>query len=132
MTHIWRGPDKAVKASLVDPIALALHRRASRMLIAYNIADDGLSADVYRHRASDHARVDLGTVTGGDPLNTIYNVASQHTPHDAEFFALSTELVMRRLEEVTSECSDIVRSISTKMDEITEIVQSAQARYDRA
>ena len=84
-------------------------------MIAYDTNHAGTEAHVYRmvKLASGNYRFDtLGHVKGGDPVNLFINVALQHTPHDAELFALIGELTAERLAALTGDIQKQINAVT--------------------
>ncbi|HLP69143.1 MAG TPA: hypothetical protein VK181_16635 [Rhizobium sp.] len=98
MSLLWKGPSPEVTAALGNTLAIKLHRRAGRQNVAYNIARDGRSAEVFRMEKSrgQWLFVPLGLAVGADPLDVFMDAALRFTDHDAELFELLTALIEQR------------------------------------
>ena len=104
MSVLWTGPSPEVTAALGGKLAMRLHRRAGRQSVAYNLTNDGRSAEVFRieRRGPGNYRfVPLGTATGGDPLDTFLDAAISFTAFDSELVELASELIERRVNALT-------------------------------
>jgi hypothetical protein len=128
---MWRGPCDAAKACYADPLAIRLVRRAAENNIGFVLAHDGRSAEVYRleRRQGNYVRIALDPVEGGDPLNVIANFALQYTPHDPDLFDALYALVLRRLDEVTSEVTSVVKRLGAALDALDESATILALRY---
>jgi hypothetical protein len=124
MSMMWKGPSRALKATFANPIAVRLHRRAGEQHIAYDLDYEGRSAQVYRltrHVTGIWVRSSAGTVTGGDPMNTIINVSLALTKHDAELFALIAQHITERTDEITAD----LRRLDSVLEEVEDTLSLA-------
>jgi hypothetical protein len=131
MSKTWEGPSEALKATASCSIASRLHRRAGEQLIAYDTDSQGTLATVYRleKRAGEWFRHDLGIVKGGDPMNTIINVALAHTRHDHELFSLIARHIERRTEDVIAALRYCSKKLDSTLTDLGDSVESLARRY---
>lgn len=119
MPKMWKGPCAELKADYDDLLARRLHRRASRLLIAYYASHDGRSAEVHRieKRAGEWYMVPLGTAYGDDVPNLWLNIHLQYTPFDAELFEIGSAMILRRSEDIVLDC----RHLTAKLEAVAEV-----------
>lgn len=131
MSLLWRGPSSEVTAALGNPVALKLHRRAGKQSIAYNIAHNGRSAEVFRMEKSrgNWHLVPLGTAHGADPLDTYLVAAFEFTEHDDELVELATAVIEQRIDGLAPDFAALDKRAGAILSDLSAIVSEVASRH---
>jgi hypothetical protein len=131
MSKMWKGPCAELLATYANPIATRLHRRAGEQLISYDTNHAGTIANVYRleKRGDQWFRIDLGTVEGGDPMNTFINASLAYTEHDHELFSLIARHLGARTDEVLTILHDCGKKLDSALADLGDSIASLAQRY---
>jgi hypothetical protein len=118
MAKIWKGPCEALRRAHADPLWAAIHRRAGRLFVACNIADNGRSGTFYRVEKikGEWYQFDLGRAEGSDPFSTALAGYRRFTPLDAELVAQNHQYLDRLAEDIVLDGRAIVRTLNQAAD----------------
>lgn len=108
MPRMWRGHNAELKAAEANPLWALLHRRNGKINISCNVDSQDNTAEFYRieqgsGRCGTWFRYDLGEVKGVDPMFNCLWGSHRFTPADAELFSLHYQVILGRLDEITTE-----------------------------
>lgn len=132
MSKMWTGPSEDYRLALTDPVAVRLHRRAGEQGIAYNIANNGRSAEVFRMvkvRDGLWNLPVLGTVEGDDAIHCCINAALEYTEHDPELFSLIARDIDRRTTEILSGIHGAIKRVTGIADTLEDAMAPIRSRY---